>query len=415
MHILCILDFLPSQGKGRRKEGVYPVFIRAHTQNNIKTAVATLRSYNIKDHVLFCSSQGAHYISPLVNPWYAVKYAVFILGYAISSKTFSRLGSWLSFIVKNYSLLSGINEYIKIRGRPDIVVGLTSVEGAGRAAFLVGKFHNIPYASRENRTYYTRGLIRGNLKKVTSDVAKSASAIFPVSPQLGKNMKQILNLEIKKIIPLQNAVADEFFKKPSGKADWIQEFSKDRFIFAGWTNWRDIKRIDVALEAFARVYKKHSETCLILAGPVPKWTQKMIRDLGLEESVWLVGSLGRKKIYDLAHSCDCCVVSSDHDPGNNSVLEAMAAGKPVIVTKCGGSESRITDSSLGEVVDRGDLKGFSLAMQKVFENYSFFDEARISGKCLQLYSEKVFAETLLSAYQRILEEPQGASGAAKDQ
>jgi len=165
---------------------------------------------------------------------------------------------------------------------------------------------------------------------------------------------------------------------------------------------RTLKRIDIALKAFAEVNKKFPNTCLIIAGPVPEWAQNMVDDLNLAQSVLLVGTLSREEIHNLAHGCDCCIVPSDYDTGNNSVLEAMAAGKPVVVTKCGGSESRITDPSLGRIVEKGDLMAFARAMEDVVQSSVAFDESHISNECRRLYSEQVFASTLLSEYQKIL-------------
>ena len=40
MHVLCILRTLPLPGSGDRKEGVYPVMLRAHVRAGFRTALA---------------------------------------------------------------------------------------------------------------------------------------------------------------------------------------------------------------------------------------------------------------------------------------------------------------------------------------------------------------------------------------
>lgn len=405
MHVLCIFEALPVSGGMHRKEGVYPLFIKAHARCSIKTAVATLRVDDAKDHIERCASLGSHYIVPISKPKPILlsRYIYTILKHAGVTSLLSWPPFWLIFIWRHGSLLGAIDEYMATNGRPDIIAGLTSIGGSGRGAYLIGKYYDIPYVSRENRSYYSRGLVHGSFKKMITEIVRSASAIFPVSPQLGENIKSVLSVEIPNLITLQNAVTDDFFQKPDRLPDWMQDFSKGRFIFAGWANWvRELKRIDIAIKAFTEVNKKFPNSCLIIAGPVPEWTKSMIDSLGLDQSILLTGALNREEIHNLAHGCDCCIVPSDYDTGNNSVLEAMAAGKPVVVTRCGGSESRITDPSLGRVVERGDQVAFAMAMEDVFQSRSSFDDSHISNECRRLYSEQAFARTLLSAYRKIL-------------
>jgi glycosyltransferase involved in cell wall biosynthesis len=193
-------------------------------------------------------------------------------------------------------------------------------------------------------------------------------------------------------------VANELYEG-SPKAAWIERFAKGRFVFAGWTTWRAIKRIDVAIEAFAQVHARFPNTCLIIAGSVPDHTSALIASRDLGPAVLLAGSLSRSGIRELAHGTDCCIVPSDHDPGNNSVLEAMAAGTPVVVTRCGGSESRIVAPWLGKVVDPGDPASFASAMCDVLVGHTTYDRQAIARECRKEYSEEALAARLTTLYR----------------
>lgn len=403
MKVLCIFDHLPVPGQNHRKEGVYPTFVKIHTDNKIDTTVATLDiSNNFNERQELCLSYGAKYITPKSMPLSKLSKFFFIVFKDTSFFHLSGIHThWIKFIFANRNLLGGIDEYFNIHGKPNIVSGMTSIEGSGRIAFLISKCYGIPFTTRENRTTYTRGLIDGPSKIFRRDIVKSASTVFPVSPTLGENMQQVLDLDIPNIVPLQNPVAERFFQKRQGKAEWISNFSCGRFTFAGWTNWRDIKRLDIALKAFKETQTEYPDICLIIAGPVPDWAESLIESLNLSGAVWLAGSLGRREIYDLAHSCDCCLVPSDHDPGNNSVIEAMAAGKPVIVTECGGSESRIVSKNLGRITPKNNIDKFSLAMKEVIKQKESFDPEYISSHAYEFYSEKVFSQVLIRSYNNI--------------
>jgi glycosyltransferase involved in cell wall biosynthesis len=210
-------------------------------------------------------------------------------------------------------------------------------------------------------------------------------------------MERALGMAIPQKVTMPNPVANEMFEPPETN-EWVDQFARSRFIFAGWTNWRDIKRVDLAVEAFAKVHAECPDTCLIIAGPVPAHLQNVIETRGLGGAVLLAGSLNRVGIRQLAHRCDCCIVPSDHDPGNNSVLEAMAAGKPTVVTRCGGSESRITAPWLGRISEPGNADHFASHMRDVFMHRDTFEGGRIAAECRHLYSEDAFARRLQDIY-----------------
>ena len=396
--VLCLFDYLPIVGSSHTKEGVYPTILGAHHDAGFEVTVAVHKWEDIEELGNFCSMLGVTFIQPRCSVNIGVIDKYMRIAHNFAKKTWI---DWLFFIWKNRNMLAGVEEYIESKGRPDIIAGFTAIENTGMSVCLIGKCYNLPYVVRENRSYYTRGLIKGKLKSRINDIIKSAAIIFTVSPQLGTNMRNYLDIDYNNMVTLQNPVSDNFFNQPDD-IKWVNDFAKGRFVFAGWTKWRNIKRIDIAIEAFAEVHRKNDSVCLIIAGSVPKWAHAMIEKLNLKHAVMFTGHLDREGIKSLAHGCDCCIVPSDHDTGNNSVLEAMAAGKPVIVTKCGGSESRITDASLGRIVEKGDVMVFASAMEDVLININNFNSKHIRDECYRLYSTKAFGARLISAYSSLL-------------
>jgi glycosyltransferase involved in cell wall biosynthesis len=395
--VLCLLNYLPIAGKGHTKEGVYPTILRAHSEAGIEVAVAVQKGKDIAELENTCSQLGVTLIHPRRT------FGLGLIGKYINNiKHCSKLTwfDWLLFVWRNRFMLAGVDEYIESKGSPDVIAGFTAIANTGMSAFLIGKRYNIPYVIRENRSHYTRRLIKGKQKSRNKDIIKYAAATFTVSPQLGENIREYLGINVDNMITLQNPVADNFFNQPND-IEWVKSFAKGRFIFAGWTNWRSIKRIDIAIKAFAEVHKKHNETCLIIAGRITHlaWALTLVEKMNLNHVVMLAGHLNRDGIKSLAHGCNSCIVPSDHDPGNNSVLEAMAAGKPVIVTKCGGSESRITDASLGRIAEKGDIMSFASAMEDVLLNINTFNPKHIKNECYRLYSTKAYGSQLISAYK----------------
>jgi len=83
--------------------------------------------------------------------------------------------------------------------------------------------------------------------------------------------------------------------------------------------------------------------------------RKLAADLGLAESAFFIGRCNR--IADLLAISDVCVLSSKGVEGfSNSILEYMAAGRPVVATDVGGAREAVADSETGFIVKPEDFE-----------------------------------------------------------
>jgi glycosyltransferase involved in cell wall biosynthesis len=67
--------------------------------------------------------------------------------------------------------------------------------------------------------------------------------------------------------------------------------------------------------------------------------------LGLSECTHFLGTLSRRDYLARLQSCDVLVYSSLHEPGAFVIVEAMAAGKPVVCLDLGEPALEVTDST----------------------------------------------------------------------
>lgn len=111
----------------------------------------------------------------------------------------------------------------------------------------------------------------------------------------------------------------------------------------------NVSRIDyqknqlALLEAFARLRRQHSDLHLVLIGPVTveSYGRKLndfISDNRLEACVTLIPGLpgGSEELRDAYHAADIFCLSSRHEPFGIVILEAWAAGLPVVASEVGG-------------------------------------------------------------------------------
>ena len=114
-----------------------------------------------------------------------------------------------------------------------------------------------------------------------------------------------------------------------------------RFLFIGrLLAW---KGIHLALRALAACKQKNSTYRIIGDGPARKHLTALAASLGLGERVQFTGNLARTEALDSLQEADALVFPSLHDSGGYAVIEAMAAGLPIICLDLGGPGLFVTD------------------------------------------------------------------------
>jgi glycosyltransferase involved in cell wall biosynthesis len=91
--------------------------------------------------------------------------------------------------------------------------------------------------------------------------------------------------------------------------------------------------------------------------------RKLAADLGLGEVVHFLGN--RRDIPDLLHALDIFVLPSHSEGVSLALLEAMAAGLPVIVTEVGGLPEVVTDGENGLLIPVGDAEALARALRRL--------------------------------------------------
>lgn len=297
-----------------------------------------------------------------------------------------------------------VEKYHQTKNIDIILANCLSGDQAIYAAFIKDQI-GIPFVIREHRTIYQRA--RKSIDDIPTNIRLAflkADKVLALTPQLANTMK---SLGIRNDIEcLPYAIPEEFFCKPKENGSF-KEMGGNHFMFAGWTRWRDIKRLDLLIRAFSKVFEKRPDTRLVVAGSIETTKQQktinnLISDLEIEPYVLLYGFATRQQIHQLAHSCDCCVISSDYETFGLPALEAIAAGKPVVATRCGGPESIITSELLGRIVEKGDSNLLAQAMLSIIDNIESFDGEYIKEIAHKRYSESFIKNQWKNVYKDII-------------
>jgi glycosyltransferase involved in cell wall biosynthesis len=125
-------------------------------------------------------------------------------------------------------------------------------------------------------------------------------------------------------------------------------------------NYLGVKRHALLIDAFAALTNDGANSTLVLVGegPLRPDLERQIRELGLEGRVRLHGSeLDPQPLYA---AFDIVVQASSREGLPNALLEAGAAGRPIVATAAGGSGEIVIDGVTGLLVpveDGGLLAG----------------------------------------------------------
>lgn len=82
------------------------------------------------------------------------------------------------------------------------------------------------------------------------------------------------------------------------------------------------------------------------------------------------------------------------------LIETMSCGLPVIAAKCGGPESIISESYLGELTEI-DVESISLGMEKIHLNRALYRAEEIRSFAVSHFSGEFITKQLIDIYQQV--------------
>ena len=177
-----------------------------------------------------------------------------------------------------------------------------------------------------------------------------------------------------------------------------------------------IKNHSLFLESVSAIVKNQRDTrakfLIVGDGELREDLEKMVKDLELEERVIFTGWI--RDLGSLYADLDVLAVTSDNEGTPVAVIEAMAAGVPVIATDVGGVRELISEWGMGNaewregefevcergiLVRRGDRKGFAKGLKYLLE---YPDECKEMGMRGRKYAlKKHTTERLVSDTDRL--------------
>lgn len=158
--------------------------------------------------------------------------------------------------------------------------------------------------------------------------------------------------------------------------------------------WKGFRML---IKIMPQVFEINQAFRLIIVGDGPdrKLLGSMVRNLGLERKVSLVGKKSQAELAVYLAAADMFVLDTGYEGFSHQILEAMAAGVPVITTAVGGNKEVIEQGDNGFLVRYNDEFNLVEAIRSLWQSPELRDEFVVNGKktVAKFNSEKMFSET----------------------
>lgn len=162
------------------------------------------------------------------------------------------------------------------------------------------------------------------------------------------------------------------------------------------------------IEQLPRLVRDNPNTLLVLAGSItcPEYERQIHEDLdrlGLGDHVLFTGAVtaGSDELIGLLQLADAMLLSSTAETFGIVILEAWAAGTPVVSSRTSGAASLIRHGENGCLFDLDDAESFHTALSLARERH----EAMTAAACIEVrstYSLEAAARRMKSLYQELI-------------
>ena len=167
------------------------------------------------------------------------------------------------------------------------------------------------------------------------------------------------------------------------------------------------KNVMLLFEAYAELQDRaDSVPPLVLAGrsapPDEAWARA--ESLGIRDAVTSRADVSMEELVRLYQTAALYVVSSNEEGLGLTILEAMASGRPVVSTACGGPSTTVLDGETGRLVPVGDAAALAEAMDDILRTPERADAMGKRGRerVEQHFSKTAAGQRFLETYDQLL-------------
>lgn len=207
-------------------------------------------------------------------------------------------------------------------------------------------------------------------------------------------------------------------KVPAGRAHYVPTFPdvkaeppvnrasletpQDAWVLLALSRLHQKKGLDTLLQAA----KKLQNTVVWLAGegPLRAELEKLAAKLGIADRVRFLG--WRTDRGALLRAADVCVLPSRYEPFGTVILEAWAAGTPLVACRSAGPAAHVADGVNGMLAPIDDFYALAEAISRVLSDAALRSRLIAEGTATYIhsYTREAVTQRMIGLYQTLIAE-----------
>jgi len=246
------------------------------------------------------------------------------------------------------------------------------------------------------------GILRAGKHRIAYRLmADVPDAVFAVSEEVRRHCIEVDKIDPSRVLTVYNGLDLDTWstaRRPEVR------FEK---IITTVGNIRRVKGHDVLIRATSQILQRFPSVKLQIAGGVlepeyHKELQELVAELNLTEHVQFLGAL--TDLREHFAQADIFVLPSRSEGFSNAIVEAMAAGLPVVATKVGGNAEAVEDGKTGFIVPSEDAAALANAICRLLATPEEANAMGSAGKsrAAELFTTESMMCRIVGTYSKLL-------------
>ncbi len=209
-----------------------------------------------------------------------------------------------------------------------------------------------------------------------------ADAIVAISNQVADDLADVAMLERRRIVTIYNALLrPDGLDRPVADHPWFRD---DPPVILGAGRLSKQKDFPTLLHAFALIRAQRPARLMIIGEGEDRTSLLQLAErLGVADDMLLLGF--QENPFAFMKAADLFVLSSTHEGFGNVILEALAAGCPVVSTDCPAGPGEILDGGrFGHLVPVGDPAAMAEAIMDTLDRPPGPDQLRVRAAAFSM-------------------------------
>ena len=196
----------------------------------------------------------------------------------------------------------------------------------------------------------------------------------------------------------------------------ISPDTKKKLVIGTIKSMKDVYGIDILIEAYANLVKRFQsrtdlsflqlELRLVGEGEKTSELKALAERFGVSDSIHFIGRVSHSQVPFELEKLDIFAALSRNESFGVAILEAGAAGRPVVVSDVGGLPEVTIDGITGSVVPSEDPKAATDALEKLVLDGKLRQQMGLEAKkhVKQNYSWEACVHNMLAVYEKTINE-----------